>query len=129
MSALREHVPLARSASDANTYLVNDQADPLQRSLSELGMLDSPAPGPVPAAGAALGGHMPRAASEAWGALTEAEPEAGVLAHLTELLDRVQGLALSARDTGALFYVWGGGKGGCWEEWVYDGVGRERVRR
>ncbi|RMZ54525.1 hypothetical protein APUTEX25_002101 [Auxenochlorella protothecoides] len=104
MSALREHVPLARSALDANTYLVNDQADPLQRSLSELGMLDSPTPGPGPAAGAALGGHMPRAASEAWGALAEAEPEAGVLVHLTELLDRVQGLALSARDTASSLF-------------------------
>jgi hypothetical protein len=33
LSCLRQHAPLARSADDPNTYLVNDTADPLQRSL------------------------------------------------------------------------------------------------
>lgn len=33
LSCLRLHTPLLRSADDANTYLVNDTADPLQRSL------------------------------------------------------------------------------------------------
>ena len=33
LHCLREHAPLVRSADDANTYLVNDTADPLQRSL------------------------------------------------------------------------------------------------
>jgi hypothetical protein len=33
LHCLREHAPLVRSADNANTYLVNDTADPLQRSL------------------------------------------------------------------------------------------------
>lgn len=100
MSALREHVLLARSASDANTYLVNDQADPLQRSLSTLGMLDAPPPGSTIEAGGVLRARAPGDADDAWGAVTEAEAEPGVLAHVAELLDRFHGLALSARDTG-----------------------------
>ena len=44
-----QHVPLAKSSDDANTYLVNDTADPLQRSLTSLELTDvlmgAPPPG------------------------------------------------------------------------------------
>lgn len=33
LSCLRQHAPLLRSADDPSTFLVNDTADPLQRSL------------------------------------------------------------------------------------------------
>ncbi|CAD7699808.1 unnamed protein product [Ostreobium quekettii] len=49
ISALKEHVLLFKSASDRNTYLVNDIADPLQRSLNCLDLTDvllgAPPPG------------------------------------------------------------------------------------
>lgn len=35
-----QHVALVKSASDANTYLVSDASDPLQRSLMDLELKD-----------------------------------------------------------------------------------------
>ena len=40
LSALRQHAHLVRSAEDPQTYLVNDIADPLQRSLHSLELTD-----------------------------------------------------------------------------------------
>ncbi|KAG9450629.1 hypothetical protein H6P81_010594 [Aristolochia fimbriata] len=36
LATIKQHVPLVRSADDANVFLVNDLQDPLQRSLSSL---------------------------------------------------------------------------------------------
>lgn len=45
-----QHANLVKSAGEADTYLVNDLADPLQRSLHSLDLLDVPTPAPRPAA-------------------------------------------------------------------------------
>jgi hypothetical protein len=80
--ARAQHVLLARSAGEPETYLVNDTADPLQRSLTSLELSDvligAPPPGAsatfAPPAGAPrwLGPAGPAsAAGEAtWGART-----------------------------------------------------------
>ena len=57
-----QHVLMVRSTDDPNVYLVNDTADPLQRSLTCLALTDvllgAPPPGSsstfAPASGAAL---------------------------------------------------------------------------
>ena len=45
-----QHANLVKSAGEADTYLVNDLADPLQRSLHSLDLLDVPAPPSLSAA-------------------------------------------------------------------------------
>ena len=47
-----QHVLLARSAGEPETYLVNDTADPLQRSLTSLELSDVLIGAPPPGASA-----------------------------------------------------------------------------
>ncbi|KAK9815964.1 hypothetical protein WJX74_004614, partial [Apatococcus lobatus] len=56
-AALKQHANLVKSAGEADTYLINDLADPLQRSLHSLDLLDIPRSAPLPAA--APGPHSP----------------------------------------------------------------------
>ncbi|PSC76650.1 TBC1 domain family member 17-like [Micractinium conductrix] len=92
LSCLREHACLVRSADDPSTYLINDTADPLQRSLYSLELL-----GPVgrpSLAGASLAGL-----SSAGGQWALADGDGGLRAQLSELVDRFQQLTQSARNT------------------------------
>ncbi|GIL71169.1 hypothetical protein Vretifemale_1776 [Volvox reticuliferus] len=52
ISTLKQHVFLLKSADDPHTYLVNDTADPLSRSLSALQLSDVLIGGPPPGASA-----------------------------------------------------------------------------
>ena len=52
LNTCAQHVLLARSAGDPDTYLVNDTADPLQRSLTSLELSDVLVGAPPPGASA-----------------------------------------------------------------------------
>lgn len=59
LRCLKQHVPLARTSHDPNTYLVNDTADPLQRTLTSLELADILMGAPPP--GASVAGPPPPA--------------------------------------------------------------------
>eukprot|EP00887_Chlorella_sp_A99_P005546 scaffold1.g5546.t1 len=119
LSALRQHAHLVRS-TDPQTYLLNDTADPLQRSLHSLELTDVLLGGPAHGASAMFapptGEHLPcrpaqHSAAAARPALPrplanwhQAEGEVPLRVQLADLVDRLQRFTANARDTASSFF-------------------------
>lgn len=104
LSCLRLHTPLLRSADDANTYLVNDTADPLQRSLCSLELADVLSGGPSGAAGSAFPACAAGSLAASQWQQGAADGDMGLRAQLSELVDRFQQLTQNARDTASSIF-------------------------
>eukprot|EP00884_Botryococcus_braunii_P015793 jgi/Botrbrau1/2898/Bobra.0036s0039.2 len=95
-SVLKQYVSLAKSLTDASTYLVNDVADPLQRSLTSLHLADALLGGPLSASPTFPPPYGPVAA--AWAAEGEGGRASPTPLFMSQMLDGVQRLSLLARD-------------------------------
>ncbi|CAD7701447.1 unnamed protein product [Ostreobium quekettii] len=108
ISALREHVLLFKSASDRNTYLVNDTADPLQRSLNCLDLTDVLLGAPPPGASSTF---HPSSLPGNGGAEVEMTEQSwkGLSFQLSERFSRITRIA---KDTTSSFFGAGDGPDG-----------------
>lgn len=103
ISALKQHAFLVKSADDPNTYLVNDTADPLRRSLASLELSDVLLGGPPPGASSTFAPASGPAAS-AWA--VEGDASGQLKAPLmSTMLDGVQRMTQLARDTTSSFFA------------------------
>lgn len=99
ISALREHALLFKSASDRNTYLVNDVADPLQRSLNCLDLTDVLLGAPPPGSSSTF-----HPASLPGNGGTEAEMEQSWKGLSYQLSERFSRITRIAKDTTTSFF-------------------------
>lgn len=88
ISVLKEHAFLIKSTEDPNTYLVNDIADPLQRSLTTLDLRDILLGAPPIASSSTFPPNFSPDA-EGWGGPPEAFPWEGLSLHLGKTLSKV----------------------------------------
>ncbi|KAK9814540.1 hypothetical protein WJX72_007608 [[Myrmecia] bisecta] len=98
-SALKQHAFLVKSSDDPNTHLINDTADPLQRSLTSLELTDILLGAPPPGASSTFAPTTGEAA-RAW-----AEEQALKPPLMHTVLENFQRVTQLARDTTSSFFA------------------------